>query len=555
MIRRLHSFGNYKMTAPGGLTPIFIFILAVSGFVCCMEFSHAASASLSPSDRLYLTHRPPVGEVYVVDIRDEPFERKILAASLQGIVNKKRARIFLVDGTPGKNRPWETTTERDSAFFWLELYQKRYGIKKVWEGNLNEALKKFAKEAKGYILVSKDEPWTINAGTTLASVKNALAAFEPEQELMESLGLKIVDSLPGRWKNLSDCYNDLYQQFYPRMKHRGVAILSPEEYRLRDFVIQQGILTIYARPTTEGWDTVKDILKKLPENIPVFGYLALTGEEEFWGVKTLSENGKYLIPTDTTPNLSFHVSVVPMQTKKLIPLQTEKKQCSKDNLNVTVAISDGDNLAIPLNRYAWSAFWQSPLRGELPVGWSLSLALFSLAPAVADYYVSSATSKDELIAMLGIGYALSFYYKDTDFFLSSTFKLMKEKNLKTYWILDVPLYNRQSKFWGHFSRSSTDGFPSGVLLGYAALGNVKFFRTEEGLPVLIAASSYPDKPEILAKHVRSILTLHGAPRPPVVFLSAAAWSNPLEELVAALKPLKSEGVNFLLPSEAFGCVP
>ena len=42
--------------------------------------------------------RPPLGALHVIDLAGEPFSRKLLAASLQGLVNRKAARIYVLDG-------------------------------------------------------------------------------------------------------------------------------------------------------------------------------------------------------------------------------------------------------------------------------------------------------------------------------------------------------------------------------------------------------------------------------------------------------------------------
>jgi hypothetical protein len=44
-----------------------------------------------------------------------------------------------------------------------------------------------------------------------------------------------------------------------------------------------------------------------------------------------------------------------------------------------------------------------------------------------------------------------------------------------------------------------------------------------------------------------------AMRPHVAFYSAAAWSNPVSGLVAALTPLQAQGVSFLSASAGVQC--
>jgi hypothetical protein len=510
--------------------------------------------NLNDFEKLYLSRRPPYGEMYIIDLSGEPLERNILAASLQGVINKKLARIYLINGDEGSNRPWEKQNATESARFWAEYYQQKYGIEKAWEGNLDDAVEMFSSEVNGYILVSMDEPWTINAATTIAGLENSLIAFPNTQEFLESKGIKMHESLTGKWENASECYLYLQENYYSKMPHRGIAILNPEEYRLRDFLIQQGILTVYARPTTEEWETVQDILFNLPENLPLYGYLSNTGAEELVAVLALSQSGKFLIPTDTTQNLSFHVSVKPASSAP-VSLPDETGLCSTDRLNVAIAISDGDNLVIPTNRYVWNNFWRSGLRGRIPLGWSFSFGLNFIAPAIADYFLSSTTANDELVGMLGIGYVYISNYPDKKFFLQNSFQIMKDIGLKTFWTLDPQLYSTGSRVWNDIDNNLIGDYPSGILMGYFSLFGPSYFRTPAGKPVLVPVNVYEDTPNTIAQKIREVLTLTLSERPPVVFISASAWSNPVDDLVNALEPLKNEGVNFLLPYQALKCVP
>lgn len=508
-------------------------------------------------ERIYLSRRPPYGNMYIVDLSGEPFERNILASSLQGVVNKTSARIYLVGGDEGTNRPWEKQNATETTRFWADYYQEEYGIQKAWEGNLDRAIEMFSSEVHGYILVSLDEPWTINAATTMAGVENLLIAFPTMQGFLESKGIRMKQSLIGRWKNASECYLYLKENYYSKMTHKGIAILNPEEYRLRDFLIQQGILTVYGRPETEEWGSIQDILLSLPENLPVYGYLSNTGVEEFIAVLTLSVRGKFLIPTDTTQNLSFHVAVTPQTPHFPLSLSStpDTTFCSKDHLNVMIALSDGDNFVIPLNRYVWKNFWRSPLRGRIPVGWSFSLGLNFIAPAVANYFFSTTTETDELIGMLGIGYAYISSYPDRSFFLGKSFRILEALGMKTFWTLDPQVFSPDSETWLDIDHAGVGGYPGGILVGYFPLFGPPYFRTPAGKPVLVPVNVYEDTPDTIVQKIRERVKLPPSERPPVIFISASAWSNPLADLVNALEPLKSEGVHFLLPHQALSCVP
>lgn len=526
------------------------------GLVACAPRPDGPRA-LSDFDRLYLVRRPPLGAVHVLDVGGESFARKLLATSLQGVVNRSRARLYLLDGDAVDNRPWETADERRSAIFWLAEYQRRHRVDPVWAGRLDEAVDRFGAEASGFVIASEVEPWTVNAATTIAAARGTLVAFRSERRLLESVGLTEIEPVVGRWSDAASCYRDLERLYRPQLDHPSLAIQAPAEYRLRDFLIQQGVLAVYGRPTTTEWGAVRELLAARPTNQPVYGYASLTGAEELGAVKAMSQAGKYLIPTDTTSNLSFHVAVVP---EAEAPAQggadaADDPPCLRGEANVVVAISDGDNLAIPLNRFAWDTFWRSPARGRLPVGWSLSLGLRALAPAAYDYYRATATPKDEWVAMLGIGYAHPSFHPDPAFFLTRTFEAMSQTGLGPYWFLDPSMFDAADPTWVALSRHAVDGRPTGVLFGYFGLGAATSFRTTRGLPVLVAGGAYEDAPADIAVRVRALLDQPPTDRPRVLFLSASVWSNSLEGLVESLSPVANQGARFLRPSAALRCVP
>ena len=158
-----------------------------------------AEAPLSALDRLYIVRRPPLGDLHLVELAGESSARTLLAASLQGLVNRTAARMYLLHGEPSAAPAWEASAERNATLFWLNVYAERYGLHPVWSGDIDAAVRRFGGEVRGYLLVSEDEPWTISAATTLAAVHRAVIATPAEAPSLEAAGVAMLESLIGRW--------------------------------------------------------------------------------------------------------------------------------------------------------------------------------------------------------------------------------------------------------------------------------------------------------------------------------------------------------------------
>src|SRR5262249_34747033 len=113
---------------------------------------------------------------------------------------------------------------------------------------------------------------------------------------------------------------------------------------------------------------------------------------------------------------------------------------SIDSSSVYVAftLSDGDNLQYIQHRMLQR--WQDPARGSFPLGWTISPVLSQAAPAMAAYYVRTATAHDELLAgPSGAGYMYPSQWPQQQLtsFLQRTAQMMRSMNLTTLEVLDV----------------------------------------------------------------------------------------------------------------------
>jgi hypothetical protein len=232
--------------------------------------------------------------------------------------------------------------------------------------------------------------------------------------------------------------------------------------------------------------------------------------------------------------------------------------CSAAELNVVVGLSDGDNLIIPLMQYPTSRYWLSADRGRIPIAWSISPALATVAPAAFDYYARTLAPGDELVEMIGPGYAYGSKMPNADWFYGVAFSQLSALGPRVLWLFD-PLESGTGTYsWNaQGKRAMACGHLAGLLDGYypSPLGAAPPEETVGSVPIMRAGSQYSDTPAQIAADISMLLAMPRAERPPVVFYSAAVWSNDIPTLVNALLPLQQQGVRFLSASTAMQCVP
>ena len=498
----------------------------------------------------YLAHRPALGPVTVVDVGAEPPNRRLLAATLQGIVNRSSARIYLrgADGMGGAVDQ-----------YWLDHYVDEGLVTVSTTTGLDGALTAFAGEVGGYVVADAAEPWTINAATSIAGVLGGVVATPDQVAALAGLGLAELDDTRGRWPDAATAYEAVAAAYRDQFDYQGISLISPGQHASRDFNVQQGMLTAYTRPSQPDFDRVYALFDLFGVEHPVYGYVSNDGGEEIVAVGRLAAMGRFLVATDTTDNISFHVAVGAARPRASAHRPTPRTEpCTTDELNVVLSISDGDNIRIAESTYRTGDRWNSPQRGVLPLGWSIGPPTAILLPSIWDHYATTDTANDQLVGIMGLGYTFSSLLPDPTAYLQDSFVLSGALGLDSYWSLDVLLRVPDAAGWPPLltAAASAGATPDGVLVNYLNFGGPPWFHTPDGTPAMNSQSRfYEDGTPELLEQIDALLAAPSSERPLVAFFSVTAWNNTVDGLVAALAPLEAEGVRFLTPSEAFACLP
>jgi hypothetical protein len=504
---------------------------------------HATPRAAGVLDELedqFVTTRPDLGPTWVVSLPGSTADRLTLR-TLQGVVNATEVRMYLV----GSN---------DGSQALLDAYVARGDVTVAGSLDFAGALDMFAHEAGSFMVADLSEPWSVHAAAAIAQPQGAIVTTATHVAGLEARGLTQLDDVSGRWADEAEAYADI-AALRDDLASEAIAVISASD-TLWDFTHQQGILTVFTRPTAPSWPTVSPIILDTAPGQPVWGYIAANDLEEALGVATLSSAGLLLVPTDTTRNLSFHIAVGAERARSSIqPLDPDTVEpCGPETLNVVVALSDGDNLNVPLNHFWRSDNWLSPARGDLALGWSITPTLATLAPGAWDLYVEGATGNDELVAMIGTAYAAPALLPDAESFYTSSFRAMEALGMSTFWSLGGALDTPESSYWALVDDLVEEGPPTGFLVSYGnGIGGA--YHSPGGLPAFTSRSEYGQTPADMEAHVATMLATPPDERPLVLFLSASNWHNPAQELIERLAPFVDQGVRFLTPAEASACMP
>lgn len=487
----------------------------------------------------------PPKELLVIDLAGMPDQDRHLAAIIQGMANRAEPRIYLANAT---------IFHCDEV--WLPFYEKEYGIITAGSISLDEALKKFANLFKGYAVFSWDENWSLAAVDNYCSINDCLPVTPEQEQRAKDAGLEKIEDFRGRWKNAIQATVWSFENLYPSCSKKAIASLIPPYYPISDYVYQNRIFAFQLELRGRQFVLLRKILEQTPDNIPVFGYIARDVVEEFVSESALAKEGKFLIATNSTPNLSVH-SGIPVR-----PLpETSSPGKPPDiagKLGVVFAFSDADNLVIQTAYYLQPEFWMNPNRGKLKVAWGVAPELYELAPGIMRYYYKTRTENDFFVAMCGAGYIHPLMLPDMQFFGDLTVKFMRLSGLDVLWTLDPGVYfttdpSVMRKFFEPFGGNK---FLKGVMVGYTPSGRDDYWHVPAGYPPLLYSksnylkTSTADLARMIGEEAKNIPA--GGK---IVFYSINAWGINYNHLLDVTRNFDGrKDIVFLSPQEAFSII-
>jgi len=348
------------------------------------------------------------------------WDMKLTLTCLQGIVNRRQPRLYLVQDRYDE--------------LWLEWLRERGDVDDVRWVDVGQVYERFLPEVKMMFVTDPAVPASANVATMLAAVHDGLVATPqtanqynlPKGSMPDSqkvgLDLRILE-----WKKDIEAYRWVFQQIGDKLSRQAVAILDPAAFALRDYLVEFRIPILWISGQNDRYPTAapeeevsfaREILMKWPPNIPCLGWpgsgeMPQGGIGEWAGVRLANECAKFEVCSafdgysPTVSNLSVHSGTqanLRQRPAPPIPLQ-------RDKVYFCFTRSDGDGWNF--QRHYYRKLFDDPQHGSVPIGWQIGPTAFDGQPSILDYYYKHAQTGDCFInALTGVGYIQEENYAD-----------------------------------------------------------------------------------------------------------------------------------------------
>ncbi len=340
---------------------------------------------------------------------------RLAAVSLQGLVNRDTARIYLL--------------ERQSRWL-LDLYKEQGIIKNdTAYTNIYTLLKNFKRYFKGAVVFDPTKGFTVNVASNIAGIEDRVIISPDMLTLFKRHLGSEIDIKDLRNFNFPDALSAYtwYEQNVLPLQSKSFLSVADRYYMhdvYRDYLIQHKVPTFWLPGTADAdYNTaleskIINLLSTTPPNIPVLGFWPgvddngkSTGYEEYAGVKLAGRYGKFTLVNTWVGNYSFHTAI---NNKQISYKQTKvraKEYKTYDPSKKYVAlimIESGDSpayLQYGLNQRQWS----DPYRGQVPISYGITPSVKYLLPGLTKYLYDTATENDFFFCSIsGAGYCYPF---------------------------------------------------------------------------------------------------------------------------------------------------
>ncbi len=409
-------------------------------------------------------------DVDVLDVSGMDYPRRVLVASLQGLVNRGGPRLFLDYGIYDDESARTTNEPFLPDAIWhakfrdaignqnranLTYYRSVFDLRLAEYADLNAVLRKHAEVVHGVVVWDPDMPDTVNVALMLCGLNDLVAVHPDLLKLTQGLGLPVVEDLRGRWSDRVALYEWAFEHLFPRCRPGQVACVEPgwERPEFYDYLVQNRIFTYSLTAKAPGrrfalGQTLLLLLVGGPPTLRRWLFeLGLDGPVKAVGLRLMGWSSKetrlatrILRAVEHAPfatifgwhtkrddELSFMVllsanglRLVPShlagnfsfhsRLPAAVPLKQDHatpKSARLDADKVYLTFTLSDGDQLMMMSTGELGNWRRPERGAMPFNWEVQPLLADLAPALLGQYFGTRTFNDYLMGgPSGAGYCI-----------------------------------------------------------------------------------------------------------------------------------------------------
>ncbi len=365
-------------------------LLGLLGGVAAVSPVQTAAAGVTwPASQFLPTFASPAAQIQCIDMDSLPTAEQTLFCSLEGIVNRTQPQLACVSAAS------------EGEFTWMSIHGLGYETVSGYS-----AVLEYETNVTGLVVNDPNEPDTLNLATTIAGVKNELIC---DPSLLSTLtnspyNLTINDDLRGMFANKYQVYGYLYSNYWSQCTHRMIAGLETNNYwYLRDYLVALKSAVVWLDPTvTDDAATLSLMISNMP---PVGGVYTGWWPNETGDMEWIAQYGIPVMASDLFDNGTVYGGVTTPITIQPLP----PTPALQNKVYVSITLSDGDN--VQYMQHTMKQNWGSSARGAIPIGWTVQPLLADFDPGMLNYYTSTATTNDCLVAgPSGSGYTRINYW-------------------------------------------------------------------------------------------------------------------------------------------------
>lgn len=383
---------------------------------------------------------PPARHLLAVDVEHLPQDQVLLLASLQGIVNRKQPRIYLL-------------TDNDDRFWLKQMQAQGQTDAPVAVADPLSLVQTFRKEIRGAVVSDPNVYVSPCIAVDIAGLDDLVIATPA---LAARLGLPIKQDLRGRFKDDADALRYARTRLLPRSNTYLALCLDPPLLRAQvdDIISARGTCFWITGPRAQTQPGA-DMARERAEITQTFAQMPLgavirgfwwhgdgMGLDETAGVSLGSRYGKITTVSDYVSNFSVTSGgrIASLKQRPVPPAPV----LDRSKVYLALAMSDGDNLI------TWRGFFHDyftdPLFGTFPLAFGMAPSLLEVAPVQAQWYYDHASPTTEFLCdVSGAGYiyppdwalALKGREQALDLFYGMTDRAMARMDMHTLRLMNV----------------------------------------------------------------------------------------------------------------------